>query len=70
LGEKISKLNEGFIVYSSDKNYTINNKFSGFSSGNAERPVAFLNRVYKNSSSLKTLLGTINQLGDGAMLAN
>lgn len=70
LGERISKLNEGFIIYSSDKNYTINNKFSGFSSGNAERPEAFLNRVYKNSSSLRTLLGTINQLGEGAMLAN
>lgn len=70
LGEKISKLNKGFIVYSSDKNYTLNKDFSGFSSGNAERVEAFLDRAYKNSDSLNTLLGTINQLGKGAMLEN
>jgi hypothetical protein len=37
LGDKISKLNDGFIVYSSDKNYTLNRGFSGFSAGQEER---------------------------------
>jgi hypothetical protein len=46
LGEKIKKLNTGFIVYSSDKNYTLNSDFSGYSAGNAEKVETFLNRVY------------------------
>lgn len=69
LGEKIKNLNEGFIVYSSDKNYTLNSKFGGYSAGNAERIEPFLSRVYQNSSSLNTLIGAINQLGEGAMLS-
>lgn len=68
LGEKIKNLNTGFIVYSSDKNYTLNGDFSGYSAGNAEKIETFLSRVYQNSSSLNTLIGVINQLGDGAML--
>lgn len=68
LGEKISKLNQGFIIYSSDKNYTLNSDFSGFSSGNEEKIAPFLTRIYKNDSSLNTLIGAINQLGEGAML--
>ena len=70
LGEKIKNLDSGFIVYSSDKNYTLNNKFGGFSAGNAEKIETFLSRVYQNSSSLNTLIGAINQLGKGAMLAD
>lgn len=68
LGDKISKLNDGFIVYSSDKNYTLNRGFSGFSAGQEERIQPFLTRIYKNSTSLNTLIGAINQLGKGAML--
>jgi hypothetical protein len=30
-------MNEGFIVYSSDKNWTLNNNFKGYSAGTAER---------------------------------
>ena len=69
LGEKISKLNDGFIVYSSDKNYTLNKNFGGFSSGKSEKISVFLERIYKNNDSFTTLLGAINQLGEGAMLA-
>jgi hypothetical protein len=33
LGSKLTDLDDGFIVYSSDKNYTLNNNFSGFGAG-------------------------------------
>lgn len=69
LGEKISKLDKGFIIYSSDKNYTLNQKFGGFHAGSlGARPSDFLSNVYKNSRHFLTLLGTINQLGKGAIL--
>ena len=71
LGRKLSKLNDGFIVYSSDKNYTLNNKFGGFGAGslgvNAE---SFLSKLPMVESSVSTLIGAIQQLGDGAMLAH
>jgi hypothetical protein len=60
LGRKLSKLNDGFIVYSSDKNYTLNNKFSGFGAGslgvNAEN---FLSKLPMVESSVSTLIGAI-----------
>ena len=60
LGEKLSRLDDGFIVYSSDKNYTLNNKFGGFHAGKlGARPMDFLNNIYKNSRHFLTLLGTI-----------
>lgn len=69
LGTKLSNLDDGFIIYSSDKNYSFNKNFSGYSAGsvgaNAE---SFLSNVYKNSSSMNTLIGAIQQLGDGAMM--
>lgn len=69
LGDKLSKLEEGFIVYSSDKNYTLNKNFSGYSAGSlGANAQDFLYNVYKNSGSVSTLLGAINQLGKGAML--
>lgn len=69
LGEKLSRLDDGFIVYSSDKNYTLNNKFGGFHTGKlGARPMDFLNNIYKNSRHFLTLLGTIQQFGKGAIL--
>lgn len=69
LGEKLSRLDDGFIVYSSDKNYTLNNKFGGYHAGKlGARPMDFLSNVYKNSRHFLTLLGTIQQFGKGAIL--
>ena len=69
LGSKLTDLDDGFIVYSSDKNYTLNNNFSGFGAGkvgvNAQ---SFLNNVYKANNAVSTLIGTIQQLGSGAIL--
>ena len=71
LGNRLKDLNDGFIVYSSDKNYTLNNNFAGFHAGSLGATAAdFLGNVYKNSSSLNTLIGALQQLGEGAILHN
>ena len=70
LGAKLSNLDEGFIVYSSDKNYGLNKNFKGFDVGSTGTNAAnFLNNVYQADSSVSTLIGAIQQLGEGAMLA-
>lgn len=70
LGNKLDGIQEGFIVYSSDKNYTLNSKFGGFSVGSTGATAqAFISNVYKGDSYAgNSLLGAINQLGAGAML--
>ena len=69
LGTKLSNLDDGFIVYSSDKNYSLNANFKGFDAGSTGTNAAnFLNNVYKADSSVSTLIGAIQQLGKGAML--
>lgn len=69
LGEKLKNIKDGFIIYSSDKNYSLNKNFKGFSAGsisaNAE---SFISQVYKGQGAMNTLLGAINQLGKGAIL--
>lgn len=71
LGSKLSNLDEGFIVYSSDKNYSLNSSFGGFDAGRvgkSDNVANFLNNVYQADSSVSTLIGAIQQLGKGAML--
>ena len=69
LGAKLSNLDDGFIVYSSDKNYSLNANFKGFDVGSTGTNAAnFLNNVYKADNSVSTLIGAIQQLGKGAML--
>lgn len=69
LGAKLSNLEEGFIVYSSDKNYSLNANFKGFDVGSTGTSAAnFLNNVYQSNNSVSTLIGAIQQLGKGAML--
>lgn len=69
LGRKLSNLNEGFIVYSSDKNWTLNDGFKGFDVGSTGvNAASFLNNVYQADNSVSTLIGAIQQLGKGAML--
>ena len=47
LGTKLSNLDDGFIVYSSDKNYSLNANFKGFDAGSTGTNAAnFLNNVY------------------------
>ena len=69
LGAKLSNLDDGFIVYSSDKNYSLNANFKGFDVGSTGINAAnFLNNVYQADNSVSTLIGAIQQLGKGAML--
>ena len=69
LGAKLSNLDDGFIVYSSDKNYSLNANFKGFDVGSTGTNAAnFLNNVYQADNSVSTLIGAIQQLGKGAML--
>ena len=69
LGNKLSKLDDGFIVYSSDKNYSLNANFKGFNAGSTGANAAsFLNSLPNTSASVSTLIGAIQQLGKGAML--
>jgi hypothetical protein len=60
LGDKLSDLNEGFIVYSSDKNYSLNKNFKGFGAGKTGKNAAdFLNNLPKLNNSVSTLIGAI-----------
>lgn len=69
LGQQLSNLNEGFIVYSSDKNYTLNANFGGFGAGSVGvNAAAFLNSLPGADKSTATLIGALQQLGAGAML--
>ena len=67
LGEKLKNLDDGFIVYSSDKNYSLNSSFYGYSVGKKANASVFINNLYQGSAQGNTLLGVINQLGAGAM---
>lgn len=69
LGEKMANLKEGFIVYSSDKNYTLNKDFRGFGAGSVGiNALSFIRKIYGSSDQTNTLVGTMHQLGDGAIL--
>lgn len=69
LGEKMSHLNKGFIVYSSDKNQTLNKKFAGFHAGSVgTNALNFVSKIYGTSRQTNTLVGAIHQLGKGAIL--
>lgn len=70
LGEKISQIDDSFIIYSSDKNWTLNKDFTGYDVGSTgSKAQNFIKKVYRNDEYAgRTLLGAINQLGDGAML--
>ena len=66
----LSNLDDGFIIYSSDKNYSLNENFKGFSAAKTGKNAAdFLNNLPKLNNSVSTLIGVIQQLGHGAMLA-
>lgn len=68
LGEKLSGLDDGFIIYSSDKNYLLNANFDGFSVGSTGRNAAdFLNSLRSFENNVDTLIGALQQLGSGAI---
>ena len=69
LGNKLSNLDEGFIVYSSSQNLNLNVGFEGFGADNiGANAASFLNSLPNTSASISTLIGAIQQLGSGAML--
>ena len=71
LYDDLKDVRNGFIVYSSAKNYTYNDKFSGFSAGQEQNISNFLEMMVDVSRSTKknykTLMGIILQLGEGAI---
>lgn len=69
LGQKLEGLNKGFIVYTSDKNYTLNKNFKGFGAGSlGVNALSFVKKIYGENAHTMTLVGTLHQLGDGAIL--
>lgn len=70
LGNKIKNIENGFIVYTSDKNYTFNSGFrsrGGFSAGTdmtAEQYESLFSNIEKN---IDTFVGAMMQLGEGAI---
>lgn len=71
LYDDLKDVRNGFIVYSSAKNYTYNDKFGGFSAGQEQNIGNFLEMMDDVSRSTrknyKTLMGIILQLGEGAI---
>ena len=72
LYDKVKDIDAGFIIYANAKNYTYNNKFGGFSAGNALSMKNF-EEVMQNvgwKSNFNTVVGAILQIADGAIGAN
>lgn len=72
LYDEVKDIDNGFIIYSSAKNYTYNEKFGGFSAGNALSMDNF-KEVMKNvgwKSNFNMVVGAILQIADGAIGAN
>ncbi len=71
LYEDLKDVRNGFIVYSSAKNYTYNDKFGGFSAGQEQNIGNFLEMMedvsHSTKKNYKTLMGIILQLGEGAI---
>lgn len=71
LYDDLKDVRNGFIVYSSAKNYTYNDKFSGFSAGKEQNISNFLEMMNDVSRSTrknyKTLMGIILQLAKDAI---
>lgn len=67
LGEKISKIDNGFIVYSNAKNYSLNENFHGFSSGNKLTLGQFQNLLSHVQENINTFVGGIMQTMSGAI---
>lgn len=70
LGEKLKDVKDGFIIYTTDKNYTLNKKFErqwgGYSAKSlkAGSVIDVLAPIVKN---VRTLVGLALQLGEGAL---
>ena len=67
LGKKINNVNDGFIVYSSAKNYSLNENFHGFSSGNKLTLGQFQNLLSHVQENINTFVGGILQTMSGAI---
>lgn len=67
LGEKINNINDGFIIYSSAKNYSLNERFHGFSSGNTISLGQFQKLLAPIQDNINTFVGGILQTMSGAI---
>lgn len=70
LGEHLKNVSNGFIVYSSAKNYSITDGFrdrGGFSAGSDLGLGQYEELMGKANKNVKTFIGAIEQLADGAV---
>ena len=72
LYNKVKDIDNGFIIYSSAKNYTYNDKFSGFKAGTDISLKTFENVMSNVSwqSNFNAVVGVILQIADGAIGQN
>lgn len=70
LGQQLEKIPESFVVYVSNKNYTMGAKFKsrgGFSTGTDITATSYLNLFRGIEKNLDTFVGAMMQLGEGAI---
>lgn len=68
LGAQLAQMNDGFIIYSNAKNYTLNSDFHGFSAG-ADMNLNKLGSILELAGQTNTasIIGVAEQLGAGAI---
>lgn len=68
LGNQLAQMDDGYIIYSNAKNYTLNSNFHGFSAG-ADMDLNKLGSILNLAGqvNVKTLIGIAEQTGAGAI---
>ena len=70
LGEHLQKFQEGFIVYTSDKNYSLSDGFKsrgGFSTGEPMTLNQYIHLMGNAIKNVRAFVGAIEQLAEGAI---
>lgn len=70
LGRQLASMNDGYVIYTNAKNYTLNSDFHGFSAGedfSLGKLGSILELAGQSTSSAKTIMGIALQLGAGAI---
>lgn len=73
LGEKLSKLNDSYIIYSSDKNYSLTDNFTrrgGFSGTSDMSALQYMGIMDKVNKNMRTFIGVMLNTASGAVGAN
>lgn len=73
LGEKLSKINDSYIIYSSDKNYSLTDNFTrrgGFSGTSNMSALQYMGIMDKVNKNMRTFIGVMLNTASGAVGAN